>query len=155
MGYIMIYIYIKNVAGWKIPEQAMEVYSCKIIKLNGGLVDILVALNSISSLWVANWSITVVSWNPRTGFGRWFSDWFSLHFLGSGKETWSVNLHGCWFVLVIFNMIYQLKEHHGQTWLAGKSPSKIGIYIGHLSTRIEDFPGSNVWLPDGSVNCFP
>jgi hypothetical protein len=38
------------VAGWKIPEQAMEVYSCKIIKLNGGLVDILVALNSISSL---------------------------------------------------------------------------------------------------------
>jgi hypothetical protein len=24
-----------------------------------------------------------------------------------------------------------------------------------LSTRIEDFPGSNVWLPDGSVNCFP
>ena len=52
MGYIMIYIYgiIKNVAGWKIPEQAMEVYSCKIIKLNGGLVDILVALNSISSL---------------------------------------------------------------------------------------------------------
>ena len=66
----MIYnIYIfKNVASWKIPEQAMEVYSCKIIKLNGGLLDILVALNfkSVSGKLINN----CCAMEPKNGFWK-------------------------------------------------------------------------------------